>query len=295
MLLRLPTPPKLYDQRHQAQLAHAVETAFTQLGASTSSGSGSGAGSGSGSSSSVPADLTALWTALGVQPTLWLSTRLNTTAPAANLTAWQDVRGSGFGGTAAAPGAGPAFSGTTVSLAGLTADYMALAASTIFDLSGGGTSVLVWAPQTGGANDRIHIGISENSLTRIHAMGAGASGSQAKIGGVARGASTLAYAQSTVTLGTTRRVSIFSKNATTALKLDSPNPIQVTSTTDAAAAGALGFGIGDYFKTTSAGQGAMGFGSLFEIGWFQGVQFTSGQITTTETWAAATPINAVAF
>lgn len=243
--------------------------------------------------SSVPADLTTLWTNLGVSPTAWFSTRLLTTVSGGKLTSWEDVRGPGFGGVLTAPGVGPAFSGTTITLAGLAADYMALAASSLYDLSGGGTLVVVCAPTTGGALDRIHVGISESSLTRIHAVGAGASGSQGNIGGAARGSSTLAYPQSIVTTSTTKRLVVFSKNATTALALDVPNKTRVTGTTDAAGAGNLGLAIGDYFKSTSIGQGAFGTGTLFEIGWFKGVQFSPTQVTACNTWATATPINAV--
>lgn len=243
--------------------------------------------------SSVPADLTTLWSNLGVTPTAWFTTRLLTTVSGGKLTAWQDVRGPGFGGTLTAPGVGPAFSGTTITLANLAADYMALAASSLYDLSGGGTLVVVCGPTTGGTLDRIHVGISESSLTRIHAVGAGATGSQGNIGGAARGSATLAYPQSTVAASSNKRLVVFSKNATTALALDVPNKVRVTSTTDAAGAGNLGLAIGDYFKSTSVGQGAFGSGTLFEIGWFKGVQFSPTQVTACNTWATASPINVV--
>lgn len=246
----------------------------------------------SGGGSSVPADLTALWTALGVQPTGWWSSRAGTTGTT-HLTAWQDVRGAGFGGTATAPGAGPAFSGTTITFANLATDYMAVPASASFDLSTGGTFVVVATVQTGGTTDRVLVSISENSLTRILGVGGGSSGAQSGPGGEARGSATLVYVHTAVVASTTRRLCVFSRNATTSVQCNVPAQAQATGTTDAAASGNLGLAFGDYFKSTSVGQGAFGFGTLFEVGWFRGVQFTSGQVTSTHTWSTGAPINTV--
>jgi hypothetical protein len=234
----------------------------------------------------VPEDLTDLWTTLGVQPAGWWSSRRNQTLDGANLAAWLDVRGAGFGGPAIAPGAGPAVVAGVPTFANAASDYMRVTPAAKFDLSAGGTLVVVAAP-TGGTLDAVLVSISESTLTRVLAVGAGASGAVADLGGAVRGAATLAYVQSVVAPSATIRLIIFSKGPTTSALLNVPAKPQVAGTSDAAAGGPLGLAFGDYYKSLTAGQGAFGQGGLYEVGWFPGVQFSTAQIAATNAWAVA--------
>jgi hypothetical protein len=195
-------------------------------------------------------DISALVAALGgssVVPALYDVRRFVTATTI--VSSWADALGRSTVPSLTATGTKrPGWDGTalTITFDGVD-DCLTSGVNALFDLSGAITLWMVAAFQPTAANDYA-AGIAESTSTaRLLAVlqNSGASGVlRAQVGA----GSAFAAADSTVTVGATRRLILVSKNASTGVSVDVPSQARVSATnTGSVASGTNAFSVGNAF------------------------------------------------